>query len=291
MTRRNAAFARWRRAFGVVVAVTTITGGANTAHAAEATPERAPGSFRVECELVGQRPVDPIASFGRPSHHVHDLFGNTSLTKTSTHDSLLAGSTNCTAAGDRSGYWTPSLVSPHGRLVKPERGVFYYRNRLTTYGRTASVPRGLRMIAGGSFPDAYWTCAGESDTAMASRRAEIPDCGADGSVKLHVLFPQCWDGKHLDSKDHRDHVAYGLDRNGDADATEARRCPASHPVKIPQLDLRVLYDVADGSRFRLSDGNVVPHADFLDAWVGKDIKQLVRRCLGVVGKSCGVARS
>jgi hypothetical protein len=279
------------RALGVALVVATIASGAPAARADEVRPERAPGSFRVECELVRQQRVDPIVSFGEPSHHVHDLFGNTSLVSTSTRKSLLAGMTNCTAKGDRSGYWSPSLVSPRGRLVEPERAVFYYRNRPVEYRRTAPIPRGLRMVAGGSFPDAYWTCTGDSDGAFASRRPTIPDCGKDGKIKLHVLFPQCWDGKDLDSPDHRAHVAYGIDDEGSADGTDALRCPASHPVKIPQLDFRVLYDVGDGSRYRLSDGHELPHADFLDAWVTKDIDQLVRRCLGIVGKSCGVARA
>jgi hypothetical protein len=280
-----------RVAFLAALVVAALTFSSNAVSAADLKPARAAGSFRVECELVRQQRVDPIVSFGRPSRHVHDLFGNTSIVATSTHESLLAGSTNCTADDDRSAYWTPTLISPRGRFVVPERGVFYYRNRPVDYGRTASIPAGLRMVAGGSFPDAYWTCAGESDAAMETRKATIPDCGKQGQIKLHVLFPSCWDGTRLDSRDHRDHVAYGLDDQGEVDATDPSRCPKSHPVKIPQLDLRVLYDVSDGTQYRLSDGHKLPHADFLDGWVHSDIKKLVRRCLGLVGTSCGLVRN
>ncbi|WP_309624448.1 DUF1996 domain-containing protein [Methylibium sp.] len=38
-----------------------------------------------------------------------------------------------------------------------------------------------------------------------------------------VFFPQCWDGKNLDSPDHKSHMAYPSDGG----------CPRSHPVALP----------------------------------------------------------
>jgi hypothetical protein len=246
------------------------------------------GSFRVECTVVRQQRIDPIVAWGKSSRHMHDFFGNTSVVATSTYESLRAGSSNCSARGDRAAYWAPTLMTPRGDRVRPERGVFYYRNRPVTDERTVAFPRGLRMVAGGAFPSAYWTCDGESDAALGSRKATIPDCGAGGKIKAHVYFPSCWDGKHVDSPDHRSHVAYGLDKNGKTSSSEPKRCPRSHPVKIPQLDLRIVYDVSDGRDYRLSDGHVVPHADYFNAWVQRDLDALVKRCLGPVGRACGL---
>ena len=180
------------------------------------------------------------------------------------------------------------VLGPDGDRVEPEIGVFYYRNRPVDYRETVAFPPGLRMVAGGTFPRAYWTCDGESDAALESRKRSIPDCGDDGQIKLHVFFPSCWDGKNLDSFDHRRHVVYGVDADGHPADIDAERCPSTHPVKIPELDLRVQYDVEDGRDYRLSDGRVTPHADFFNAWSQSDLERLVHRCLGRVGTSCGL---
>jgi Domain of unknown function (DUF1996) len=249
-----------------------------------------PGLFRVECPLVKQAHVDPIVSPGRPSHHLHDLFGNASTTAESTYVEMLSGETDCTAAGDTAAYWSPALVTPQGTIVRPERAIFYYRNRPAGRGATMPFPRDFRMTAGGQdgFPNAYWTCDGEKDMALATRRDHIPDCGADGNVKMHVFFPSCWDGKRLDSADHRSHVAYGLDEDNRVDGTNPDKCPASHPVKIPQLDYRVLYPARGGAGYRLADGATIPHADFWNTWQQSHLDRWVQRCLWK-GRSCGLA--
>lgn len=48
---------------------------------------------------------------------------------------------------------------------------------------------------------------------------------------------RCWDGKNLDSANHIDHVAYPT--QGPSNFLSTGDCPASHPVKIPQLMLEV----------------------------------------------------
>jgi Domain of unknown function (DUF1996) len=239
-----------------------------------------PGAFRVECPLVRQAHVDPIVAPGERSHHLHDLFGNTSTAPDSTYVSMLSADTDCTAAGDTAAYWSPALEAPGGTVVRPQRAIFYYRNRPLGHGATMPFPRDFRMVAGGpeTFPNAYWTCDDEKDLAMATRRDHVPDCGPGGTVKLHVLFPPCWDGRRLDSADHRSHVAYGLGEDGRPDGTNPIRCPPSHPVRIPQLDYRVLYQAPGGPGYRLSDGAVVPHADFWNTWQQGQLEAWVRRC-------------
>lgn len=249
------------------------------------------GSFRVECTFSHRAQVDPIVSFGGRSMHIHDFFGNTSTAASSTYASMGKGGSTCSDTGDRAGYWVPSLVAPDGRFVQPERSVFYYRNRPVEYSKTVPFPPDFRMIAGGkdAFPHAYWTCDGESDTGYESRRATIPDCGRGGKIKLHVFFPSCWDGKRLDSPDHRSHVTYGRDDDGAVEGTDPDVCPKSHPVKLPQLDFRVQYPVSGGRGYRLADGEVLPHADFWNTWKQARLEQWVAKCLGYRGSSCGLA--
>ena len=100
---------------------------------------------------------------------MHDFFGNTSVVATSTYESLRAGTSNCSADGDRAAYWAPTLMTPHGDRVRPERAVVYYRNRPVADGRTVAFPSGLRMVAGGTYPYAYWTCDGQTRRRASSR--------------------------------------------------------------------------------------------------------------------------
>jgi hypothetical protein len=250
-----------------------------------------PGSFRVECALVRQARIDPIAAPGQRSHHLHDLFGNTSITPESTYVSMLTGGTACTASGDTAGYWSPALVAPDGTIVRPERAIVYYRNRPAGRVVTTPFPRDFRMIAGGkgAFPHAYWTCDGEKDTAKETRKDHIPDCGAGGNVKLHVFFPSCWDGTRLDAPDHRSHVAYGLGEDRRPDGSHPVACPRSHPVKIPQLDYRVVFPAGGGTGYRLADGGTIPHADFWNTWQQRELEALVQRCLWK-GVNCRLVR-
>jgi hypothetical protein len=248
------------------------------------------GSFRVECIPSYRAPVDPIVAPGGVSHHVHDFFGNTSTASHSTYSSMQAASTTCTATGDRAGYWAPALVSPGGQFVRPERAVIYYRNRPVAYGNTVAFPANFRMIAGGpgSFPHAYWTCDGESDTGDESRRDHVPQCPNGRDIKAHVFFPSCWDGVHLDAPDHRSHVAYGLSKDGKIDGPDPDRCPPSHPVKLPQLDFRVQYDVSDGRQYEYSDGEVILHADFWNTWDQSQLEAWIGNCLHR-GRACKLA--
>lgn len=275
---------------GVIVIRATMNRApaeSSTSTTAFAVPEQ-PGSFRAVCKLSHQAQVDPIVAPGTVSRHLHDFFSNRSTTATSTYPSMLAGTTSCTNALDLAGYWSPSLVSPSGTVVKPTQAVFYYRNRPSDYGTTVAFPPDFRMIAGGatSFPNSYWTCDGERDTAYDTRRSTIPNCGTNGRVKLHVFFPSCWDGQHVDTADHRSHVAYGLDDHGNVDGTNPDTCPPGFPVKVPQLDFRVLFPVGNAAGYHLSDGEQLAHSDFWNTWTPSELQRLVDTCLRA-GRSCG----
>jgi hypothetical protein len=212
---------------------------------------------------------------------MHEFFGNLSTDSDSTYASMLAAGTTCGLSADRAGYWIPSLVGPDGALVQPQRMTVYYTNRPTTYGTTIAFPPDFRMIAGGlgTYPHAYWTCDSLSDHSLAARAATPPNCGSL-QLKLHVFFPSCWDGLSTDPADHRSHVAYAF-RSADGLSTDTNddACPASHPVKIPQVRVRVLFPVSDGTAYRLADGTTTPHADFWNTWDQAVLEQVVADCL------------
>ena len=61
-------------------------------------------------------------------------------------------------------------------------------------------------------------------------QAQAGGCTPGSWFVMEVEFPQCWDGVHLDSADHKSHMAYP---NGG--------CPADHPVALPEISERALY--------------------------------------------------
>jgi hypothetical protein len=88
-------------------------------------------------------------------------------------------------------------------------------------------------------------------------------------LELHVNFPDCWDGKRLDSADHKRHMAY------------SRRfvCPRSHPVKVPLIRLMIRYPISTGEGVALaSGGQLSGHADFINAWDQRALARLVDDC-------------
>ena len=60
----------------------------------------------------------------------------------------------------------------------------------------------------------------------------------DDAAEIDVC--SCWDGKNLDSPDHKSHVAYPVaGAQTFTGSSVGGACPSTHPVKIPQIMLEV----------------------------------------------------
>lgn len=235
------------------------------------------GSFQVACRSSHANFDDPIVYPGKPgaAHH-HDFFGNTTTDAHSTRANLAGKPTTCSRPGDKAAYWTPSLYND-GKRVKPDRLIAYYRTtRIKDVETIKAFPRGLRMIAGDHMASAArpqstryvnWKCGdGLDGTATPPAR-----CG--DLLRLRVEFPNCWDGRNLDSANHKSHMTYA--------PSSGRGCPSSHPIAVPSLHLNFYWKVRGPLRnVELSSGGVhSAHADFFNSWRQKAQKRLVRQCL------------
>jgi len=89
----------------------------------------------------------------------------------------------------------------------------------------------------GTFRGICHRCNGNGDgfTPCDSKdTSELPVKVCPRGIRGSVIFPTCWDGKNLDSPNHRDHLAYSP---GSAVLANSA-CPASHPVRVPQVSRR-----------------------------------------------------
>ena len=156
--------------------------------------------------------------------------------------------------------------------------VLYVNGKLTP---PVAAPNGLKVISGDTnlrdftlpVPDPPMPWSGDDDTEAALRqkalgfnclnynktpepslyrhflpsKAYIDENCPDG-IRLELLFPQCWNGKDLDSKDHKDHMRFPTSGiNGGS-------CPPGWDVPISQIFFETYYDP---SPFKGKDGEFV----------------------------------
>jgi hypothetical protein len=237
------------------------------------------GNFLVKCPFSHRAQVDPIVApgpSGTRSHHLHDFFGNTSVDANSTYASMTDADTTCVVGGDTAGYWTPALLDPDGTPVRPEALFSYYRSRPAEYSATVAFPPDFRLIAGGEgqFPDHVWWNCHDDDSEKV--RYDAPPRCTTSTLIAAIIFPNCWDGKHIDATDHRSHVVYPT----------GATCPSSHPVKLPNVRYVVHYpEGSGGAGWTLVDGTTVPHADFWNTWDQAELERWLDDCTRV--KRCG----
>ena len=84
--------------------------------------------------------------------------------------------------------------------------------------------------------------------------SELPTKVCPGGIRASIIFPSCWDGKNLDSPDHRSHVAYSPSKN--VLANDA--CPSTHPIRIPQLMYEIQWNTKQFNDAKYFEGGKQP---------------------------------
>lgn len=97
-------------------------------------------------------------------------------------------------------------------------------------------------------------------------------------LRLEIAFPSCWNGKDLDSKDHRSHVAY-------PNLVEDGTCPEGFKTRLVTLFYETIWEVADfkddDGYFALANGDPTGcgyHADFIEGWEDDVLQEAIDTC-------------
>jgi hypothetical protein len=242
--------------------------------------------FLADCPFSHRLPDDPIIFPGLPgASHMHSFFGSTTTNAHSTLASLQSSPTNCNPRTDLSSYWVPTLYNGN-TPVEPTGTTFYYLGegvRADIVARTQPLPLGLRIVAGNAkatspndpSSNARWSCLHAGHVPPSK---DFVNCPAGTMMESYLDFPQCWNGRDLDSADHKSHMAYPV----------GQACPASHPVPVPKLRQVLRYPVnGNPANFRLASGpGYTMHGDFFNAWPVAEMERRVRDCIRPVIK-CG----
>ncbi|MEV4638879.1 DUF1996 domain-containing protein [Actinoplanes sp. NPDC049548] len=262
----------------------------------KATKAQPPGTagnlpeFRADCRYSHRKPDDPIVAPGLPgASHMHDFVGNKAVdAHTGAGDLMAFTATTCKPVVDHSAYWVPTLYEAATRKPVETTGFrVYYRSIRKNSNGVLPAPNGLRMIAGdakkkqptprgaqGQFFCAFYG-PGDINGYARSDNGNWPICAKPATLHFILQFQDCWDGKHLDSPDHKAHMAFGTDEG----------CPRSHPVRIPALTFDIAYG-AKGTKagYYLSSDPVgrsasSMHGDAFVMWDVDQMNQRVRNCI------------
>jgi hypothetical protein len=231
------------------------------------------GTFSSRCGTNANKHNNPDNFIVAPgvangAHHQHDYVGNTTTDNKSTNDSLAAGGTTCTgaAAGDKSAYYWPVIrlrdakglgaadaTNPHniGTQIRPASVSLVWHGNAVS--KVVAMPQFLRIITGdakaaingGANANAKWTCTGFTNRTS----QQYPICPRGSRVERILDFASCWDGKNIDSANHRSHVVF-------PDKTGA--CPAGTKA-IPQLRMTLTYNIPPRTLFAVDAFPEVKH--------------------------------
>ncbi|MET7454874.1 DUF1996 domain-containing protein [Streptomyces sp. NPDC005574] len=293
-----------------------ITSVQPDAQAPSTQSDASTGTFTTRCGvnaggLFNSDNVIVAPGVGNGAHHFHDYVGNQANNAFASDDDLAKGDTSCEDKGDRSTYYWPVLRLQNGTQEKdagaPGGGTEGNAGEIVTpkdvtltfvgspRGKVTAMPRLLRIITGDAKAfvngtanaNASWSCTGFEDRQL---KDKYPLCPQGSDVVRTFKFQSCWDGRNIDSANHRTHVAF-------AQADGA--CPAGFQA-IPQLSQRIVYDVDAPS---LQDGGkttplfavdsfpeqlhkpVTDHGDFINVF-DEDLMGKLVDCINQ-GRTCG----
>jgi uncharacterized protein DUF1996 len=197
-----------------------------------ARPADASTRIKIQCNVYDTNTVDPIFF----TELLHNHFGNTTTTNSSTGASLKAANrTSCAAPWFTSAGWFPVARDPGGRFVP-----LASRNQVIVYYRAPGDPTKVMPIPTG--------------LGIFTNDIKIKSSGD----RVTLTFPDCWDRKSLNPAN------MVMSRQGN--------CPTEYSYRIPRISFVIRYSGTITSQTQVSSGvdewapfGTEMHADYLAA--------------------------
>uniref|UniRef100_A0A8H7XJJ2 DUF1996 domain-containing protein n=1 Tax=Psilocybe cubensis TaxID=181762 RepID=A0A8H7XJJ2_PSICU len=122
---------------------------------------------------------------------------------------------------------------------------------------------------------------------VSTKHNELPSGPCPSGIRAQINFPSCWDGKNLDSPDHKSHVAF-LSNGPDSGTCSDPK----FPVVLPRIFMEVYWGSQDFDSVRSQARNTSQpfvyahgdptgygyHADFINGWDKGVLQKAVDNC-------------
>ncbi|MFI0776553.1 DUF1996 domain-containing protein [Streptomyces sp. NPDC021212] len=264
------------------------------------------GTFTSECGVgeAGLRNSDNVIvapGVSNGAHHMHDYVGSDKNDAFANNQTFEQGGTSCANQDDKSTYYWPVVRSQDGKdeadadqlgggqegnvgtILTPKASKIEFKGNAKS--KVTAMPKFLRIITGDAKAftngdanaNASWSCSGFEDRQLTDK---YPLCPQGSDLLRTFDFQGCWDGKNIDSANHRDHV-----KNAGADGA----CPQGFKA-IPQLVNTISYENPGDTPFAV-DGfpeqlhkPITDHDDFINV-MSDDLMKKAVDCINS-GQQC-----